>query len=104
MCIICVSKSGVQQPTDTTLRAMFRRNPHGAGYMYARDGKVTIHKGFMNIEDFLSADDSGEVVGNENSCVAVALVVRVGGQANDSVVCDAAAAGQVERPHHPRLI
>ena len=55
MCIICVSKSGVQQPTDTTLRAMFRRNPHGAGYMYARDGKVTIHKGFMNIEDFLSA-------------------------------------------------
>ena len=55
MCIICVSKSGVQQPTDTTLRAMFRRNPHGAGYMYARDGKVTIHKGFMSIEDFLSA-------------------------------------------------
>ena len=55
MCIICVSKSGEQQPTDTTLRAMFRRNPHGAGYMYARDGKVTIHKGFMNIEDFLSA-------------------------------------------------
>ena len=55
MCIICVSKSGVQQPTDNTIRAMFRRNPHGAGYMYARDGKVTIHKGFMNIEDFLSA-------------------------------------------------
>ena len=55
MCIICVSKSGVQQPTDSTIRAMFRRNPHGAGYMYARDGKVTIHKGFMNIEDFLSA-------------------------------------------------
>ena len=45
MCIICVSKSGVQQPTDSTIRAMFRRNP----------GKVTIHKGFMNIEDFLSA-------------------------------------------------
>ena len=41
MCIICVSKSGVRQPCDITLRAMFRRNPHGAGYMYARDGKVT---------------------------------------------------------------
>ena len=35
MCIICVSKSGVRQPSDITLRAMFRRNPHGAGYMYA---------------------------------------------------------------------
>ena len=55
MCIICVSKSGVQQPTDSTIRAMFRRNPHGAGYMYARNGKVTIHKCFMIIEDFLSA-------------------------------------------------
>lgn len=55
MCIICVSKSGVRQPSDITLRAMFRRNPHGAGYMYARDGKVAIHKGFMNIEDFLAA-------------------------------------------------
>ena len=44
------------------------------------------------------------VVGDENGCVAVALVVRVGGQLDDSVVCDAAAAGQVERPHHPRLI
>lgn len=38
----------------------------------------------------------GEVVGDENGCVAVALVVRVGGQPDDSVVCDAAAAGQVE--------
>lgn len=55
MCIICVSKSGIQQPTDATIRTMFRRNPHGAGYMYARDGKVTIHKGFMNIDDFLAA-------------------------------------------------
>ena len=42
------------------------------------------------------ADDFGEVVGDENGCVAVALVVRVGGQMDDSVVCDAAAAGQVE--------
>ena len=55
MCIICVSKSGVRQPSEITLRAMFRRNPHVAGYMYARDGKVAIHKGFMNIEDFLAA-------------------------------------------------
>ena len=59
--------------------------------------------GFI-LEVYLSADDSGEVVGNENGCVAVALVVRIGGQANDPIVCDAAAAGQVECPHHPRLI
>ena len=55
MCIICVSPTGIRQPNDTTLRTMFHRNPHGAGYMVARGGKVTIHKGFMNLEEFLRA-------------------------------------------------
>lgn len=53
MCIIAVSKRGVKQPSLEQLRNMFDNNPHGAGYMYARDGKVTIHKGFMNWEDFI---------------------------------------------------
>lgn len=55
MCIICVSPSGIKQPTASVLRTMFSRNPHGAGYMFARDGKVTIHKGFMNFESFRDA-------------------------------------------------
>ena len=55
MCIICVSPAGVRQPTPTAIRTMFRRNPHGAGYMFARNGKVTISKGYMFVEDFLAA-------------------------------------------------
>lgn len=55
MCIICVSPAGVKQPNVKTLRTMFNRNPHGAGYMFARDGKVTIHKGFMDFDDFFRA-------------------------------------------------
>ena len=55
MCIICVSKPGCEQPSVKTLRTMFLLNPHGAGYMVARGGKVFIHKGFMNIEEFLNA-------------------------------------------------
>ena len=47
MCIICVSPKGTRQPTRAQLKTMFFRNPHGAGYMYARDGIVHIHKGFM---------------------------------------------------------
>ena len=54
MCIICVSKPGCEQPSVKTLRTMFLLNPHGAGYMVARGGKVFIHKGFMNIEEFLN--------------------------------------------------
>ena len=52
MCIIAVSKKGVKQPTLDQLRTMFDNNPDGAGYMVARKGKVSIHKGFMVWEDF----------------------------------------------------
>ena len=55
MCIICVSPAKVRQPSTKTIRTMFEQNPHGAGYMYARDGMVHISKGYMNIDDFLSA-------------------------------------------------
>jgi len=55
MCVICVSKKGIQQPDLDILKTMFRHNPHGAGYMFARDGKVHIRKGFMKEQDFLKA-------------------------------------------------
>jgi len=58
MCIICVSPAGAKQPSKTTIRNMFYNNPHGAGYMYARDGKVHIHKGFMDLGDFQRAIES----------------------------------------------
>ena len=34
---------------------MFRNNPHGAGYMVARNGKVEISKGYMNVDSFIAA-------------------------------------------------
>ena len=52
MCVICISKKGIRQPTKEQLKAMFKRNPDGAGYMVARDGQVEIHKGFMDFADF----------------------------------------------------
>ena len=55
MCIICVSKSGVCQPTVTELNTMFRNNPDGAGYMVARHGMVSISKGYMDFGEFLNA-------------------------------------------------
>ena len=55
MCVIAVSRAGVKQPTMEQLKTMFDHNPDGAGYMYARDGKVTIHKGCMDFKDFKRA-------------------------------------------------
>jgi len=53
MCVICVSKKGVRQPTENEIREMWTTNPHGAGYMFVNDGQVEIHKGFMNLKDFM---------------------------------------------------
>ena len=55
MCVICASPAGVRQPTAYEICDMFYRNPDGAGYMVARDGRVEIHKGFMDLGEFLDA-------------------------------------------------
>ena len=55
MCIIASSPAGVRQPTETELRRMFAANRHGAGYMVARNGTVSISKGYMDIESYLKA-------------------------------------------------
>lgn len=55
MCVICASRAGVRQPAEAQLRAMFHANPHGAGYMTARDGQVEIKKGFMTWAAFANA-------------------------------------------------
>lgn len=55
MCVICTSEKGCQQPSSNLIRAMFRANPDGAGYMVARGGRVEIHKGFRTVTAFLSA-------------------------------------------------
>lgn len=53
MCIICVSKKGIEQPTTERIRTMFKNNPHGAGYMHIKNDRVIIHKGFMDCDEFV---------------------------------------------------
>jgi len=65
MCVICISKVGVKQPTKATLKEMFDRNPDGSGFMYARDGKVHIHKGFMDFKDYYKAIKEADLTTND---------------------------------------
>lgn len=53
MCVICVSGRGVPQPSRRAITNMFTFNHHGAGYMYVKDGKVIIHKGYDSLADYL---------------------------------------------------
>ena len=53
MCVICISPAGRRLPRKDEMEAMFEWNPHGAGYMFAKGGKVYIHKGFMDLDTFI---------------------------------------------------
>lgn len=56
MCVIVVKPKGKELPSENTLKACWRTNPDGAGFMYNNEsGTVTICKGFMNFADFYSA-------------------------------------------------
>ena len=57
MCIIAIKDKGINLPSTKTLETMFRNNPDGAGFMYAKAGKVIIRKGFMTFKAFKSALD-----------------------------------------------
>ena len=48
MCVIAIKKQGVKMPDEQTLKTMWTNNPHGAGIMYARGGRVHIDKGYMD--------------------------------------------------------
>lgn len=55
MCIIAYKPAGKPMFPVEQLRNMFRKNPHGAGIAYIRDGKVFMAKGFMEEKSFISA-------------------------------------------------
>lgn len=58
MCVIAIKRMGVKMPDEKTLKTMWTNNPHGAGIMYARDGKVYIDKGYMDWTSFIGRIES----------------------------------------------
>ena len=54
MCIIAIKDAGVKMPSDATITTMWTNNPDGAGFMYAKGGKVYIEKGFMKLDSILN--------------------------------------------------
>ena len=56
MCIAIYKPAGAWAQ-KAYLRESFRANPHGAGYAFFKDGKITVKKGFFTFEDFWKAYD-----------------------------------------------
>ena len=54
MCIAVWKPQGIEL-TEETLQNCWNRNPDGAGFMYAEDGKLNIVKGLMTYNEFEAA-------------------------------------------------
>ena len=61
MCVICVKRKGVRMPTVEEMKAMWDRNHDGAGFMYARKGRLYIQKGFMSLDELMQALDAAAI-------------------------------------------
>lgn len=57
MCIIVAKGKGINMPSKEILKNCFDYNSDGAGYMFVRDGKVYINKGFMTFDKFYESID-----------------------------------------------
>lgn len=57
MCIICYKPKGIKMPKESTMKNCFESNPHGAGYMFRRNGVVHVRKGFMTFDAFAADVD-----------------------------------------------
>lgn len=54
MCILAVATAGAMFPRET-LEDMFLANPDGAGWAYAKDGKIYFSKGYTSANKFIKA-------------------------------------------------
>jgi len=54
MCVAIVKPPDVDFPKEL-FEAAWKKNPHGGGFMYARDGRVVVEKGFMTLDEMMKA-------------------------------------------------
>lgn len=52
MCIVVYKPAEADLPDYEILKRCFNKNPDGAGYMFARNDKVHIRKGYVNFDEF----------------------------------------------------
>lgn len=80
MCIIVAKPVGIDFPSIDTLEECFSSNPDGAGFMYSRNKRVYIKKGFMTFNDFMEALIEADIDYSE-ACV---MHFRIGTQGGNT--------------------
>lgn len=82
MCIIVAIPRKTPFPTVETMKECFRRNPDGAGFMYADGKSVQIRKGFMKFDDFVNALEGEDIP--EDTAVVLHFRIATSGKVKPS--------------------
>lgn len=81
MCIVVYKPNGKNFPKKEVLEKCFQNNDDGAGFMYAKDGKVYIQKGYMKFETFYKALKKSIVNNKGGKDIPYVLHFRISTQA-----------------------
>lgn len=80
MCIIVAKNKGVAMPNKEILERCFDYNSDGAGYMFVKNGKVHINKGFMTFDSFYKSLEKLNKVHNlEEHAIVMHFRISTGG-------------------------
>ncbi|MBP3713387.1 MAG: hypothetical protein J6I69_02320 [Bacilli bacterium] len=79
MCVIMYKPSNAKLPNRKTFEKCFKANPDGAGYMFVKDNKVIIHKGFSDLENMLDSINSESVDFNKTALICHFRISTQGG-------------------------
>ena len=82
MCIIVAIPEHKPLPNIETMRECFKRNPDGAGFMYADGKSVKIRKGFMKFDDFLDALEGEDIP--EDTAIILHFRIATSGKVKQS--------------------
>lgn len=80
MCIIVAKGKNLKMPSKEILERCFNVNSDGAGYMYVKNGKVYINKGFMDFNSFYkSIEKLGKIYDLEKHAIVMHFRISTGG-------------------------
>lgn len=85
MCVIAYKPINTAFMPKSVLKECFKNNPDGAGFMFSADGKVHIHKGYMNFTSFWEALSEARVMYGDN--VPYVMHFRISTQAGVNQQC-----------------
>ena len=80
MCIIVAKNKNIDMPSKEVLKRCFNSNRDGAGYMYVKNGKVYINKGFMDFDSFYnSIEKLGKIYDLKKHALVMHFRISTGG-------------------------